>query len=336
MEDDRTRFIRECELGFTLASSQASFTIFCCFGLRARADLRVGLHRLGLGASATALHMQQAEEAKLRQRLSLPQGKKRAFEGEDRTAGPSVEKGQDSDDDEESRSKVISRKVRIQPALLSGKKLGSLAFGKQPLFNPTPSPSKLDPSAPLETTSAAPKSKKGAASPLSNGSTSTPSSLLLTKNQRRKVKDKEKIASMKRAKMQEMRAEEKATAPGEGDDHSNEDDTDEPLPTPISPIRRKPVKPPFAPLHSPSIMSSGDDLAEGKASPAGGGQDDEVDSDDDMEGNTTVEPIPVGTALGGAATATGEGGKKKKRRRPKKSASAGEKPPLLNLAQASS
>ena len=170
----------------------------------------------------TALHLQQAEENKLRQRLlSKGKGNKRGAEEEEQRAsasgstanGASNEAGSD-DEEEDSRSKAFKAKINgVAPSNgIGGSKASGAstylstpkkATSSKPLFNP------LTPSQPAPSTSALPMAasphnkvkKEIAPISLSGTASSTASSTdpaaPLSKNKRKKERERERAEATK-------------------------------------------------------------------------------------------------------------------------------------------
>ncbi|BGP16336.1 hypothetical protein JCM10213_004877 [Rhodosporidiobolus nylandii] len=213
---------------------------------------RARLPRLGLGASPAALHQQQAEDRALAKQLGINKARALGDEGSTvratSTPGTGVEGAMDEDeeeeseDEEESRAKAVLSKARMAPnnpfmlpsssattngAGKKGKKAAKSSLSApasppsagKPLFN-APSPAK--PSASSSSTPApAAKAKNGALTANAfyspSPSTSAPSLEGLTKNQRKKLRDKQKAESAKRAREEESQREAQAEAGREGE-----------------------------------------------------------------------------------------------------------------------
>ncbi|GAA5975926.1 hypothetical protein JCM11641_002840 [Rhodosporidiobolus odoratus] len=210
--------------GWDTASSGAS----TAQGVQGLKD-RMRAPRLGLGASASALHQQQAEDRKLVKQLGPNRTRAVGDEGANVKLANgdegALENEEDSEDEEESRSKALGKGGKgkakmspINPFLLNGtssagKKLqapigvSSTAWSSTPSAPPSASTSSStlisDPSA-ASTPSSAPST-----------AVSDPSNQpLLTKNQRKKLREQQKKEASKREREEASQREAEAEIEG--------------------------------------------------------------------------------------------------------------------------
>lgn len=303
----------------------------------------LSMYRLGLGASVTKFHIQQAEDKKLRDKLLSNGGhigvsKKRLREEEEELKKRQREKGSfesASEEEGESRSNAIGKKgksilkvnnkeplEKLQRPLKSSKKQ-SLTQLDTPSSNTTSSSTAL--SSTLSHTNSKLLTTSSSFAAISSTSTSAGGmSTPLTKNQKKKERDKLKIQMAKKAKMLESRAEDEATKSGkntevEGEDEDSEmpdiDNSISTEPSRESSLSRKLDLISKHEVTSPRDQTVLDVLKNGaveRISPEKEGDDDE-DEDGSGDEHKTAD-------MNGGQD--GEG-KKKKRRRKKKKSSGG-------------
>lgn len=334
-------------------------------------------NRLGLGANITKYHIQQAEDLKLKNKLlstSNGIGKKRLREDElilPIASTSSSKLGNDSDDDDrESKSKSFN-KVTIDPfhnnnltlsknnkKLKNNNNKNNLTF-----ISPLPSTSNSNPSLsnPETPTKSSPANSISMPTPpgikikkvitpisfygtLPNSTTSTASTSTmsgLSKNQRKKERDRERKQAAKRSIMEESRADfllSNSNGNGKNRNSSSEEDEDVEeaeesissiLPSPVvlkDNFRKRLVKPPFAPIDS---SSGGEDSVKVNHSNIEIEKVKKDEDDSDVEDNVTALTNGNGnTVMNGEVT----GKKKQKRRKKKKKSIGGEgNTSLLNL-----
>ncbi|GAA5858147.1 hypothetical protein JCM1840_001060 [Sporobolomyces johnsonii] len=316
--------------------------------------------RLGLGAKPAALHKQQAEDRKMRDRL-LGRGKKTAL-GDEGTVVKAISgaAGQDeaseSEDEEDSRSRAVGKgKVKSNGLLPSTTNAPNNPFvlkksttsagpssatpqksSAQPLFN-SPSPTKPSPAPSTAASSSKPTKAAPAIAPVSfytaipssSTDTLTPA---LSKNQRKKLRKQERELELKQQREAESRKEEELERKRAREDAGEADDQDG-EPTSASPSPKKArlgPKPPFAPVDSPASMSV--DGEEGPASPSPRDAEDEDGADEDD--GPGVGKLPATNGSEGAVQAGGAAAAQKKKKKKKRKSKGGEgaPAPLLNLA----
>ncbi|GAA5965129.1 hypothetical protein JCM21900_003659 [Sporobolomyces salmonicolor] len=308
--------------------------------------------RLGLGAKPAALHKQQAEDRKMRDRL-LGRGKKAAL-GDEGSVVKAVsgalkqDEASGSEDEEDSRSRAVGKGKAKSNGLLPSttnapnnpfvlKKTTTSAgplsatpqkASAQPLFN-SPSPIKLSPAPSTAASSSKPTKAAPAIAPVSfytaipSSSTNTPPPTL-SKNQRKKLRKQERELELKQQREAESRKEEELERKRAREDAGEADDQDG-EPTRASPSLKKArlgPTPPFTRVDSPASMSN---------PPSPRDAEDEADADED-EGPGVGKPATNGAEgaaqVGGAAAAQ----KKKKKKKRKSKGGEGASAPLLNLA----
>lgn len=272
--------------------------------------------RLGLGASASAYHVRQAEERKLKNQL-LSHAKKHGKQDEEsRLFAPKVSPSKRAalddatdSDDEESRAGSIKKKKAPAPDNGATSSEASTSTPKKAasLFNP-PTPAAASPS-PAKTGL---KPVVGA-SFYGNASSNGASALAgLSKNQRKKERERLRKLETQRAKEDESRREAEAEAKrllaDVGDDQEVDIEDSVDLAVPVSGLDEP----------SKAEGDDDDDAVGEQASPAGA----------DSAGKASTGVASPGKSANGTAE---EGKKKKKRRRKSKAAAQQESPRLLNL-----
>lgn len=173
------------------------------------------IYRLGFGASASEYHAKEAENRKLRNQLLAHSKKHAARDGEGTSNGMTLDLKRksndlDEEDDEDSRAGSFKKKARAaEPSLMTPQKATALATASN-LFNP-PTPSAISPSgSPIKKS---PKAVAGAsfygAAPVASTSTNMSG---LSKNQRKKERERIKRQEAQRLKEEESRREAEADA----------------------------------------------------------------------------------------------------------------------------
>ncbi|ORY89266.1 hypothetical protein BCR35DRAFT_300381 [Leucosporidium creatinivorum] len=294
-------------------------------------------NRLGLGASASAVHAAEAEERKLRNQL-LSHSKKHKASTDIEDPTPSTSSGlkrkatdQDDessdDDEEESRAGAIKRKV----GGLSNDVASSSSKGATPKKISTPSSSTtfnpFIPPTPPTVKPIAATSFYGSTTSASN--VPNPALAGLSKNQRKKERERLKKLEAERAALEEIRREEEEGADAEVESIASSSTLAPSVTSKNSPLlKKKFVKPPFAPVDSSPSASDASPAPPSTASRLNGGE--EQDGSDTEMGDVSVD---LGASVnGGAGGADGEGKKKKRKKKRKSKGGEGEGvKPLLNL-----
>lgn len=258
--------------------------------------------RLGLGASVTEYHAREAENRKLRNQL-LSHSKKHAARDEQQGTSNSVQSAlkrkansdeEESDDQEDSRAGSFHKKKARSavPVQHQSTPQRSTATSTSTLFNP-PTPSAPSPSpSPVKK---APQAVAGA-SFYGNATATTSNMSLLSKNQRKKERDRLKRQELQRLKEEESRR--------EAEDEAR------------------------ALLGSDDVVEDSTSVLDKLKRPDLNGEDQDA-SDEYREVNMEMSSPVRGDSQG----SPGEGRKKKKRRRSKQKEN-GDPPvqqPLLNL-----
>ncbi|KAM0791342.1 hypothetical protein ACM66B_005810 [Microbotryomycetes sp. NB124-2] len=160
--------------------------------------------RLGLGASVSAYHVQQAEDRKLRNQLLGHARKHKPRDEGDATSSTlktngSADTGADSEEDEDSRTRAIKAvKKADDPFVLNGNKQAA---------------TKLKPAVVAPIVSAAARTRPSHAEVSGNGGKSGQ----LTKNQRKKERERVRKLAAQEAKLAEIRKEEQGAEVSGGD-----------------------------------------------------------------------------------------------------------------------